>query len=352
MYMKIGLCENKHGQPITEERSWLDFVYLLYEMSQTDITGVDKEECKAKAMGITACAFGGDGRRLKENAQESYFVWIDCEEGPDNDLARAVDGLTGLGLECVAYTSAGHKPPKDRFRIIVPMGSPLVDAVEYRRVWEYLIGVLSLVPGAGVDAGKKAPYNLLFQPARYSSAATNEFIYQPGAILGAAEWLSLCPPVPVVVPPETIPLDPAKVGSAYVQKVIEGELARIEASTPTNRHDTVLKVAGNLAGFAKAGLLDWWEIRPAILSAGVGKVGTGRTDEINKAIDYAYDKAKPREIRSKIKIGDLVKQEWLIEYAMSRNVDALVSRIIKTATRRRLLITSEQIIKYIEEISK
>jgi hypothetical protein len=295
--VKYSLGINKEDNfPKIFEDDWPDFVSILGEMSEEIISGNTKDECKNKALGVTACTFGNDGRRLKANATSADFVWLDCEDGEPNELLKAVEGLQDLNLEAVVYTSAGHAPPADRFRIIVPVGTPIADHGKYRRVCLRLQAAL----GVNVDMGKLTMYALLFQPAKYSSAAENLFLHLPGTILSSEEWLSICPPPPPPPPMPTIPLTAENLPSGYVEAAVKGEIARIEAAIPSRRHDTILCAAIRLAELAKAGVLDWATAMAVIREHGIGKIGWGRKDEVEDILRYAWQTATPRKMKEQI----------------------------------------------------
>ena len=291
--MKFTIAKDKEDNyPVIDDNDWRGFVALLHEMSLADIQGANKDECKGKAYALTACTFNRDGRRLKVNATAADFIWLDCEDGQPHELDKAVDGLRGMGLEAVVYTSAGHAPPADRFRIMVPLSSPITDHGDYRRVCLHLQSTLEV----NVDRGKLTMYALLFQPARYSSAAENLFLHLTGSILSAEEWLSVCPPAPAVVSVPTIPLTSANLPTGYVEAAVKGEIARINAAIPSQRHDAILIAAIRLAELAKAGVMDWHMATGIIIEHGVGKVGHGRRQEVQDIVDYAWNTARPREI--------------------------------------------------------
>ncbi|MBR9972049.1 hypothetical protein [Magnetospirillum sulfuroxidans] len=262
---------------------------------------MSKNECKDKASGLTACTFANDGRRLKANATAADFFWLDCEDGSPNELAKAVEGLMALGLDALAYTSAGHVPPADRFRIIVPVSTPITNHDDYRQICLHLQKTL----GVAVDRGKLTMYALLYQPARYSSAAENLFIHVPGTILAAEDWLSLCPPVPPPAPAQpTIPLTAVKVSNGYVDAAVKGEIARIERAVPSQRHNAILSAAIRLAEIAKAGVLDWNATSRLVFDHGVAKVGHERRGEVVEILRYAWTHANPRQVKEQT--GNLV----------------------------------------------
>lgn len=292
--MKITIGNNKEDNyPVAVETDWTGFVSLLREMSSEGISGVNKNECKDKASGLTACTFDHDGRRLKANATAAEFFWLDCEDGEPNELAKAVEGLAALGLEAVVYTSAGHAPPADRFRIIVPLSTPIISHDDYRRVCLLLQSKLDVA----VDKGKLTMYALLFQPARYSSAAENVFIHLAGGVMAAKDWLSLCPPAPTSRPSvPMVPLAATNLPNGYAEAAVKGEIVRIEQAVPSQRHDTILSAAIRLAEIAKAGVLDWDTASRLVLDHGVAKVGHERRGEVEDILRYAWKHASPRQI--------------------------------------------------------
>lgn len=291
--MKYTVGKNmEDNHPIPVEDDWAGFVLLLSEMADEAISGANKDECKAKARGLTACWFTGDGRRVKANAVAADFLWLDCEEGAANELVKAVTGLQAMALEAVVYTTASHRPPRDRFRIIVPLATSISDHADYRRICLRLQASL----GVSIDMGKLTMYALLFQPARYSSAAENLFLHLPGASLSVKEWLSICPPPPSVPVVPTIPLTSDNLPSGYVEAAVMGEISRIEAAVPSLRHNTILSAAIRLAELAKAGVMDWSMACGVITEHGVGKVGYERRHEIEDILRYAWTNAIPRKI--------------------------------------------------------
>lgn len=247
--MKITIGNNKEDNyPVAVETDWTGFVSLLREMSSEGISGVNKNECKDKASGLTACTFDHDRRRLKANATAAEFFWLDCEDGEPNELAKAVEGSAALGLEAVVYTSAGHAPPADRFRIIVPLSTPIISHDDYRRVCLLLQNKLDVA----VDRGKLIMYALLFQPARYSSATENVFIHLAGGIVAAKDWLSLCPPAPIPRPSvPMVPLTTANHPNGYVEAAVKGEIVRIEQAVPSHRRIDTFIAAANVTILAQ-----------------------------------------------------------------------------------------------------
>lgn len=257
--MRITLGANKEDNfPLAAETHWGDFVAMLKDMSAQPICGADKNECKAKAMALTACTFAGDGRRIAENARNASFVWLDCEGGNPHELSIAAQALAEMQMEAVVYTTASHTPPYDRFRVIIPLASPIGSNQDYRRVCLLLAEKL----GVAIDRSKLTMYSLLYQPATYSSASENLFLHLTGATLTADQWLSLCPPPPPTPAPiPMVPIAQAGVGSAYLTAAINGEVAKIASAGAGTRHNTVRAAAVSLAGLAKSGLLDWAEVK-------------------------------------------------------------------------------------------
>ncbi|CUW39889.1 protein of unknown function [Magnetospirillum sp. XM-1] len=295
--MKYTIGRNKEqNYPSVIEDDWAGFVSSLQDMSQADIQGANKDECKDQAYGLTACTFTGDGRRLKANATETEFVWLDCEVGKPNELAKAIDGLRTIGLEAVVYSSAGHAPPADRFRIILPLASPISSHTDYRRVCLQLQASL----GVAIDRSKLTMYALLYQPARYSSATKNVFVHLPGTILTAEDWISVCPPAPAKPAMPTVPLTISNIPSGYVEAAVKGEISRIASAVSGQRHNTILSAAIRLAELSKADVLDWSVAAAIIMEHGVASVGHGSRQEVEDIVRYAWATAQPRQLKEQI----------------------------------------------------
>lgn len=292
--MKYTIGKNKEqNYPSVFEDDWAGFVSSLQDMAQEVIQGASKDECKDQAYGLTACTFTGDGRRLKCNATATEFVWLDCEDGEPHELAKAVDGLRAMGLEAVVYSSAGHAPPADRFRIILPLASPISSHADYRRVCLQLQASL----GVAIDRSKLSMYALLYQPARYSSAMENVLVHLPGTILSSEDWISVCPPVPAAPAMPTVPLTSSNIPSGYVEAAVKGEISRIASAASGQRHNTILSAAIRLAELSKADVLDWSVATAIIMEHGVGSVGHGRHQEVEDIVRYAWDTAQPRQLK-------------------------------------------------------
>lgn len=352
--MRISYCRDaRDNYPMAVDATWDEFVDDLRKMSYEEIVGADKEACKAQAMGIVACAYGADGRRVKENALPSWFVWLDAEEGQPNELNKALAAIRELRLEAVVYTSAGHKPPRDRFRIIIPVASPIPDRDSYERIWTKFKDLI----GVRLDLGKRAAYNILYQPARYSSCPANEFYHLTGAVLTAEDWLSVCPELPKPEPVETVPLAASRVNDAYVRRAIEGEVQRVRDAVPgadrLGRHDSLLVAGLNLAELHLAGVLDWSNATDALRAVALEKMGHGRRAEIDKVLTYALKNASPREIKKDAfaphPLDGLIKQEWLNDYAMSGDENRIVAHIKSRLKRMKRVVEEETIKEYVRK---
>jgi Primase C terminal 2 (PriCT-2) len=127
------------------------------------------------------------GFRLTENAEMTGLVVIDADEGMA--FGEAVTRLEGF--ESVIYTTASNKDVT-RWRAVLPL-LELVDQDEQARAVAAVCRHLKI--GWQPDTGKMNAHSLFYTPGAYAGAQ-NEFIYQPGEIFSASDWLDAYPEPP------------------------------------------------------------------------------------------------------------------------------------------------------------
>ncbi|KAF0248229.1 MAG: hypothetical protein FD167_2368, partial [bacterium] len=206
-----------------------------------------------------------NGNRSKENAQETFLLVLDCDDG--TPLEESMTKCKNLGYSFAIYTTFSHTQEKHKFRVVFLLATP-IPANNYPQLWQWIAKQFP-----NIDPAPKSTASIFYYPAIKTKDSPFYAESFGGKLL---DWTKL----PLVAIAEEPPKQQYqqtsynhtltnKAKAAYVQAALDDEVAKVRNAVEGERNDTVNKAAFALAQLLHTNLIDEITINTELESAGL-----------------------------------------------------------------------------------
>lgn len=214
--------------------------------------------------------YGGDDPKNKDslrhvgNVIENNLLFFDYDDG--ETFAEAIAYWQDMQCAFVAHTSFSHTPEHHKFRVIVPLATP-VPTAKYKPLWRALTAQDEVEGKQTVDRSPSSSASIFYVPAH---PAHGEYIHYIGEG-NFLDWtsLDLMEPAPTKPPPADYQPGATrpKRASAYLTPVMNSCLDKVAGAAARTGNITLRNYTMILAGYLHYGVYTEIEIEERMTAA-------------------------------------------------------------------------------------